>query len=278
LTGEVKELGKLRHRLAIWVRLSKKDTPQSVAAVLGCMRPQSEAYWADVQGVWKGQPGLSTEQLRGAYQQKLEKTARQRVQCLNRGIALVIEAAGWRSSKIGATDSPLATVRGKQWRLAAAWAGIELLADTFYPREFFAQKFDYQTEWCARLGLETLRSPVAVPRFFTNGRTVSDFWAAEIGLQEFLGVHSGRPWAALERWWLQKQPVTTLPWLLNATRGLRDLTMHGLLSASRVDDFGLAGGGGKQGCILDQLLIELVRVASATARTILTTAGTQRAK
>ena len=60
------------------------------------------------------------------------------------------------------------------------------------------------------------------------------------------------------------------------TRCLRDLTMHGLLSASRVKDFCLAGGSGKNGCILDQLLVELVRVASATVRVVLAESRAQK--
>ena len=168
LKQEVEELKKLRRRLVMWIQHAKEANPKLIAAVLGCLRPQSEAYWVDVQRAWKGPPGLSTEQLRGEYQIKLEKTARQRVQCLNRGVSLVAEAASWRTAKIGSPGSELASVRGKQWRLAAAWAGTELLADTFYPREFFAPKLDYQTEWCIRLGLETLVVPIPVPRFLPS--------------------------------------------------------------------------------------------------------------
>lgn len=269
LASEIEGLQKLRLRLVIWLQLADNQSPQDLATVLGCMRPQSEAYWEDVQRVWKGTPGLSAEQLRERYQLKLEKTAVLRLQCLNRGVALVAEAAGWRPPRLGPAKSGLAPVRGTQWRLAAAWAGVELLADTFFPREFLAQAVDFQTEWCSRLGLETLRTPVAVPRFFEKEREVADFWDAEIGLEELLGVRSGRTWRACERWWLKKEPLTTMSSLLNATRCLRDLTMHGLLSASRVKDFGLAGGSGKNGCILDQLLVELVRVASATVRVVL---------
>ena len=276
LAKEVETLQKLRRRLVIWLQFAKTQTPQEHAAVLGCMRPQSEAYWQDVLRVWKGPTGLSTDQLRERYRLKLEKTAVLRLQCLNRGVALVTEAAGWRPSRLGPTKSDLAPVRGKQWQLAAAWAGVELLADTFFPREFLGQAIDFQTEWCCRLGLESLEAPVAVPRFFEKDREVADFWDAEIGLEELLGVRSGRTWKACERWWLKKEPLTTMSSLLNATRCLRDLTMHGLLSASRVKDFGLTGGSGKNGCILDQMLIELVRIASATVRVVLAAARVQR--
>lgn len=276
LAKEVETLQKLRRRLVIWLQFAKTQTPQEHAAVLGCMRPQSEAYWQDVLRVWKGPTGLSTEELRERYRLKLEKTAVLRLQCLNRGVALVAEAAGWRPTRLGPTKSDLAPIRGKQWRLAAAWAGVELLADTFFPREFLAQAIDFQTEWCCRLGLETLATPVAVPRFFEKEHEVADFWDAEIGLEELLGVRSGRTWRACEQWWLKKEPLTTMASLLNATRCLRDLTMHGLLSASRVRDFGLAGGSAKNGCILDHLLVDLVRVASATVRVVLAEARDQR--
>lgn len=268
LTKEVEALKNLRIQMVIWFQNGKSETPKSLAAVLGCMRPKSSDYWNDVLRVWKGPAVLTVEELGWAYEQKLEKTATQRVQCLNRGVALVAEAAAWRAAKIGPSSSDLSTVRGKQWRLAAAWAGIELLADTFFPREFLAQKVDFQTEWCVRLGLEELRVPVAVPRFFEMERELADFWDTEVGLQEFLGVRSGRTWSALDRWWLQKQPVTTMSWLLNAVRCLRDLTTHGLLSASRAKEFGLADDN-KHACILDQMLIEIVRVASASVRVVL---------
>lgn len=265
----VEELRRLRRRFVIWLTPAEKATPLAFGSMLQSLMPLDESYWVEALHARKDPLGVTTEMLRSEYRAKLDASATQRMQSLNRAFALIAEVASWREPRMGALDSHLASSRGKQWRLAAVWAGIELVGDTFCPRDFLAPGRDFQADWCVRLGIEELSAPIPVPKFFLKERQLADFWDEEVALKDFLAVRSGRAWNALDKWWLKKQPITSMSWLLNATRCIRDLTMHGLLSASRADEFGLASASKVDGAIFDQMLLNLVRLASATLRHLL---------
>jgi hypothetical protein len=191
-----------------------------------------------------------------------------RVAAINRGARLVFSAASWNNPTAGPKEN-ISMARGQQWRMAMAWTGCELLCDSLFPR---IKDFDGDviSEWCRILGLDQMNEMIPVPRGLMRSDKTRSLWKEEVAILDFLGVRGGRPRTILNGWWINKNPILTYGSALHATRGLRDVTMHGLMSANRVEKFGLSTVGREEEfSILDRLVGVTVDVTVATMRRLL---------
>ena len=150
-----------------------------------------------------------------------------------------------------------------------AWTGCELVCDSLFPR---INNFEGNvvSEWCQILGLDEMDIMIPVPRGLIRSANTRNLWKEEIEILDFLGVRGGRPKTILNEWWINQKPILTYGSALQVTRALRDVTSHGLLSANRVEKFGLSTiGRGESYSILDRLVGVTVDVTVATMRRLL---------
>lgn len=256
------QLQKAQTALATWFSLTPRRSRKTFAQPLSIALPRGEQEWARWERGFQQPakvPALK-ENLKTSLREEMEMAAER----LNRGGALAVQALLWRKPKVGAASSDLAPIRGKQWRLVVLVAGLELILDTLFPRRIRPDNDDFLTFWLPNIGLEKLAEPVSVPRYFRfRRRKIQGLVRTTADLRDFFGMRDGHPWKSLSSWWLERQPIQSYRHLLHASRALRDLTVHGLLSSVRVYYLGLEQE------VLDQMLLGLGSFVLATYKAVL---------
>lgn len=223
--------------------------------------PENTEFWNSLNASGKS---------REDYENKLldPKTIATRAAAINRGARLVYSAASWDRPSVGPKEKASAS-RGQQWRAAMAWVGAELLFDSLFPRGY-GSAAEAISEWCRLLGCGDLESAIAVPGGFRNSTTVRGLWQEELEILDFLGIRDGKPRTILNNWWGHRKPVGTYVDAMMVARSLRDITLHGLMSANRVQRFGLSKLDAKTGLsIFDRLVDTILRVVVLSLETLL---------
>ena len=135
--------------------------------------------------------------------------------------------------------------------------------------------FDMQgnvLEWCQLLGLAELDEEIRVPGGLKRSAKIRNLWQEEVEILEFLDVRGGKPRRALDAWWVKQTPIADHVAALQAARAIRDVTSHGLLSAHRVEKFGLVSANRNGAAApLDRLIEVIVVVALETLKKLLAT-------
>jgi hypothetical protein len=250
LKKDIVSLNNLQKRLVISVSASSAEKCQSV--IEGFL-PVTNEYWEHLEQAKCPRDKYITSLL------NLEKVPR-RIEGLNRGARLVYSAASWRNPKVGPRETS-AAARGLQWKTTMAWSGCELMIQSILPR-YSDFNGDPVAELCHILDLDLLASPIRVPSVLQRSTAIRDLWKDEQNLFEFLGVRGGKPRSILTDWWINGNPLTKYCTALHAVRAIRDITAHGLLSANRINKFGLANPN-RSGDppILDELIAVVIKVA-----------------
>lgn len=159
---------------------------------------------------------------------------------IHRGARLVYNAHAWKTPRVG-PSGPLSLLRGSQWRLAMAWAGIDLISNSLFPRRF--RQFEKTTvnplgRWMVVMGWTTLEKEVPGPENSGN-HMAKDFFGESVDQMEFLGVQDGAKKKVLKSWLIEGIPIRETASALRLCECFRDLASHGLLSASRAEKLGL---------------------------------------
>ena len=246
-------------RFVIW---AGKSSIEKLSERLRRFLPERESFWESV---------LKAGMSRPEYEERLlnRSKIRSRVGGIYRGARLVLSAAEWKKPAIGAGDGS-ATARGFQWRTTMAWTGLELLCDSLFPRIHNCEA-DIVLEWCQLLGLAMIAKEIRVPRGLKRSAKIRNLWREEVEILEFLDVRGGKPRRSLDAWWVKKTPIADYAVALQAARAIRDVTSHGLLSAHRVEKFGLVSGKRNGAAPLDRLVDVMVIVALETLKKLLAT-------
>lgn len=156
---------------------------------------------------------------------------------LHRGSRLVYNAHAWKTPRVG-PSGPLSLLRGSQWRLAMAWAGIDLVSNSLFPRKFRPQNVNPLGRWLNVLGWPTLDKEIPGPENPGN-HMAKDFFGESVDQLEFLGVQDGAKKKVLKSWLMDGTPIRETASALRLCECFRDLASHGLLSASRAEKLGL---------------------------------------
>lgn len=256
----LQRLGSLQKRFVIW---AGKSSIEKLSERLRRFLPERELFW---------EAALKVGMSRQEYEARLlnQSEIRSRIGGINRGARLVLSAAGWKKPAIGDGDGS-SVARGVQWRTTMAWTGLELLCDSLF-RRINNCEADVVLEWCQLLGLEKLGEEIRVPGGLRRSAKIRNLWQEEVEILEFLGVRGGKPRRALDAWWVKQTPITDHVAALHAARSIRDVTSHGLLSAHRVEKFGLVSTS-RNGATapLDRLVEVIVIVALQTLEKLLAT-------
>lgn len=253
-------LGRRQKQFVIW---AGKSSVEKLSERLRRFLPNRELFWEAAQ-----KAGMSRQE----YESRLlnPNEIRSRIGGINRGARLVFSAAGWKKPTIGDGDSS-SVARGVQWRMTMAWTGLELLCDSLF-RRINNCEADIVLEWCLLLGLEKLAEEIRVPGGLKRSAKIRNLWKEEVEILEFLGVRGGKPRRALDAWWVKQTPITDHVTALHAARSIRDITSHGLLSAHRVEKFGLVSAGRNGATAPMERLVEvMVIVARQTLEKLLAT-------
>lgn len=230
--------------------------------------PEREFFW---------EAALKADMPRQKYEARLldQSKIRGRYGGINRGARLIFSAAGWKKPTIG-DGGGSAIARGIQWRTTMAWAGFELLRDSLFLRINNCEA-DIVSEWCHLLALEKLEEEIRAPSGLKRSAKIRNLWQEEVEILEFLDVRGGKPKRALDPWWVKRTPIADHAAALHAAWAIRDLTTHGLLSAHRVEKFGLVSAS-RSGvpAPLDRLVEVMVFVALQTLEKLLAMPGSNR--
>jgi len=253
-------LGRLQKWFVIW---AGKSSIEKLSERLRRFLPETEFFW---------EAALKAGVSRREYEARLlnHSKIRSRIGGINRGARLVLSAAGWKKPTIGDGDG-CAMARGVQWRTTIARTGLELLCDSLFPRINNCEA-DIVLEWCQLLGLAVLAEEIRVPGGLKRSAKIRNLWQEEVEILEFLDVRGGKPRRALDAWWVKQTPIADHVAALQAARAIRDVTSHGLLSAHRVEKFGLVSPN-RNGVAapLDRLIEVIVVVALETLKKLLAT-------
>jgi hypothetical protein len=154
-----------------------------------------------------------------------------------------------------------------------AWAGLELIGDSLFPRIENCE-VDALSEWCHLLRLEFLPDPIGVPGGVRRAATIRNLWAEDVEILDYVQIRNKKSRRLLDAWWVKQAPIADYCTALQTARAFRDLTAHGLLSANRVEKFGLISRG-RNGSVhaLDRLVNVTVVVALETLNRLLATTG-----
>lgn len=252
-------LGSQQKRFVIW---AGKSSIEKLNERLRRFLPERKSFWESV---------LKAGMSRQEYEDRLlnRSKIRSRVGGIYRGARLVFSAAGWKKPAIGDGDRS-AMARGSQWRMTMAWTGLELLCDSLFPRIYNCEA-DIVLEWCQLLGLAVIGEEIRVPGGLKRSAKIRNLWREEVDILEFLDVRGGKPRRSLDAWWVKKTPITDYAVALQAARAIRDVTSHGLLSAHRVEKFGLLSGKRNGAAPLERLVEIMVIVALETLKKLLAT-------
>ena len=252
-------LGSQQKRFVIW---AGKSSIEKLSERLQRFLPERELFW---------EAALKASMSRQEYEDRLlnQNKIRSRIGGINRGARLVFSAAGWKKPTIGDGDGS-AMARGVQWRMTMAWTGLELLCDSLFPRINNCEA-DILLEWCQLLGLAMIAKEIRVPRGLKRSAKIRNLWREEVEILEFLDVRGGKPRRSLDAWWVKQTPIADYVAALQAARAIRDVTSHGLLSAHRVEKFGLVSANSNGTAPLDRLVEVMVIVALETLKKLLAT-------
>ncbi len=166
------------------------------------------------------------------------------VYTLYRGVPLLLAALGWEEPRAGGTagkPSPTDAVRGEQWRLVMGFGGFEAVVRAVLAHAdagaLTAQHFEALTAACALRPYEPLRPPALREperdRWFQTG-----LGAREDLVRRLLGLTVADA-EAVGRWLGEQHPVSSWPAALQLAQALRNATVHGALSASKVKEWKL---------------------------------------
>ncbi len=256
----LQRLGSLQKRFVIW---AGKSSIEKLSERLRRFLPERELFW---------EAALKAGESRQEYEARLlnQSKIRSRTSAINRGARLVLSAAGWKKPAIGDGDGS-ARARGVQWQMTMAWTGLELFCDSLFPRINNCEA-DNVLEWCQLLGLAELDEEIRVPGGLKRSAKIRNLWQEEVEILEFLDVRGGKPRRALDAWWVKQTPIADHVAALQAARAIRDVTSHGLLSAHRVEKFGLVSANRNGAAApLDRLIEVIVVVALETLKKLLAT-------
>ena len=149
------------------------------------------------------------------------------LQGLARGEALVTQAYEWRDPLAGrASSSSLAAIRGLQWRLVMAVAGLEIMLKSLLGKEHPGiHEFRLLEEQLPDFELSVLDPPLV-------GKRIREDWIADERILTFLSLRAG-DLKILKRWMIDAEPLVELANHLAVAKALRNCTAHAALSASK---------------------------------------------
>lgn len=151
-----------------------------------------------------------------------------------RGVMLCQACDRWERPAVG-PSSPTATdlVRGTQWRLVIGHAAWESFA-----RGISREGTPHYRCWSCiphpyllALGPPEASSDSELSRWSTSG--------GRVGIDAYFGLEE-RPWRRVEGWLVGKQEITQHEDLLGLAAAFRHATAHGMLSATKTWEWGLA--------------------------------------
>lgn len=175
-----------------------------------------------------------------------------------RAVPLLQSALGWEEPTVGGTTEKRSTTdrrRGEQWRLVLAFSGFETMAKALLSQK--GRGGIGADAFCKLLTDCTLPVyvPLAVPE---HKESLLDEWFcsdAQEELLDFLGLDYGDA-NITASWLVQRKPMATWVQGLCLAKALRNATVHGALSASKVDQWKLA-------CSIRRLVDDIALVAGA---------------
>lgn len=154
------------------------------------------------------------------------------IQGVGRGYTLIRNAEKWSAAQAGAGSEKCRFARGQQWRLAMAYAGLEILAKSLQGN-FASQRGPGVGSFLSLLGnhgSEQILLPVGKkhPRG-KSSEELLDFLRTHkqdrTVMEQWLGTHSSGQKTSM---WPRKDAF-------QLARVIRNLTAHGILSASLAD-------------------------------------------
>lgn len=154
------------------------------------------------------------------------------IQGVGRGYTLIRNAEKWSAAQAGAGSDKCRFARGQQWRLAMAYAGLEILAKSLQGN-FATQGGPSVSNLLSFLrdhGIEEIPLPVGkAPPKGKSSEELLDFLRTHkqdrAVMEQWLGTHSSG----------QKTSMCSRKDALQLARVIRNLTAHGILSASLAD-------------------------------------------
>lgn len=154
------------------------------------------------------------------------------IQGVGRGYTLIRNAEKWSTAQAGAGSEKCRFARGQQWRLAMAYAGLEILAKSLQGN-FVTQGGPGVSNLLSLLrdhGIEEVPLPVGkAPPKGKSSEELLDFLRTHkqdrIVMEQWLGTHSLGQTTSI---WPRKD-------VFQLARVIRNLTAHGILSASLAD-------------------------------------------
>jgi hypothetical protein len=160
---------------------------------------------------------------------------------ITRGIYLARAALEWKSPSVG-SGGPTAIIRGEQWRVAMAWAGLEtvLKATVSVSKDtgIKCSALERACEFCEDGLPDHLRPPSARLKRLQEARN----WPSENGqpaMLDYLGAGKGYAGQVLRRWLFEGKPLKSSIELLGCAQAIRHATAHGALSSSGIRSWGI---------------------------------------
>lgn len=148
-----------------------------------------------------------------------------------RGHALLTQAVEWGNPVIG-NPSKTSEIRGQQWQLVMAVAGLEIILSALLDKEHPGIHEFQIVERC----LKPLDAPpILAPKFRKN---VCKDWIEEEKVLRFLFVR-GNDLEIFKHWLVNGRPVEGLAQQLALAKAFRNCTVHGALSASKCRELGM---------------------------------------
>ncbi|GEM_PF-4449704 len=171
------------------------------------------------------------------FDNKISEDLDQACRQITRGAYLVGAALEWEKPRVG-NAGHTSQVRGEQWRVTLAWAGLETLTK--------ATVGGLQAKHLEHLSQVTeLETPLQLKPPSTRLKKLQEAreWPSSGNQQhpmlEYLGVRGGFATEMLKRWLVEGKSLKRSHELLGCAQAIRHATAHGALSSSCLKGWGI---------------------------------------
>ena len=161
---------------------------------------------------------------------------------VTRGIYLARAALDWDSPSVGSTG-PTADIRGEQWRVMMAWAGLEAVMGAVTKSSKDGHGINKLVlEHACRFSEADLPDQLPAPSSRLKKLQEAREWPDEDGtpgMLVYLGLHRGFARDVLKDWLHAGTPLNSSVELLGCAQAIRHATAHGALSSSGIRNWGI---------------------------------------
>jgi hypothetical protein len=166
------------------------------------------------------------------------------IQSLSKGYYLIKSGLEWHEPAIGHSSIDKLTdthkARGLQWRLVMVWGGFETITKTLLPKpnKSFEQTLKDFTDICALPKYDSLIAPDRSTLVKLDKWLEKPSESEKSALANFLSLNKD-DLKIMENWIVKSNSISTWVEAIILAKALRNATVHGALSASKVKQWGL---------------------------------------